>query len=170
MREQHELSQLTFWVPRSSSASRRGPLAWRQRTTASRGAGSRLRNVSTTGVSRRSQARLSPNRNVYRPSSHSCVAACRTTVMRSPSYVNSPGYSLTRFIGVVRFERPRAQRRRAVSWSMCDSFPGLRTAYSPVMRPSPMRTATTVSIWPLSPMISAGVAVDLSVGRFYRVW
>jgi hypothetical protein len=51
---------------------------------------------------------------------------------------------------------PPAQRRRVVSCSICDSFSGLRTAYSPVMRPSSMRAAMTVSIWPLSRTISAG--------------
>ena len=53
-------------------------------------------------------------------------------------------------------EASYAQRRRVVSRCMCDSFSGLRTAYSPLMRPSSMRTAMTVSISPLSWRISAG--------------
>jgi len=48
------------------------------------------------------------------------------------------------------------QRRRVVSCSICDSFSGLRTAYSPVMRPSSMRTARTVSTSPSRRRISAG--------------
>ena len=56
----------------------------------------------------------------------------------------------------VRFGGTQTQRRRVVSCSICDSFSGLRTAYSPVMRPSSMRTARTVSISPLSRRISAG--------------
>ena len=53
-------------------------------------------------------------------------------------------------------ERLMTQRRRVVSCSICDSFSGLRTAYSPVMRPSSMRTARTVSTSPSRRRISAG--------------
>ncbi len=38
-------------------------------------------------------------------------------------------------------EAPQTQRRGVVSCSIRDSFSGLRTAYSPVMRPSSIRTA-----------------------------
>ena len=60
----------------------------------------------------------------------------------------------------VFFARPSrdqsAQRRSAVSRSMCDSFSGLRTEYSPVIRPSSMRSATTESTSPSSRRMSAG--------------
>jgi len=68
-------------------------------------------------------------------------------------------------LSVIRAQRHRlsgtgsaaqAQRRRVVSCSICDSFSGLRTAYSPVMRPSSMRTAMTVSISPSTRRISDG--------------
>lgn len=84
--------------------------------------------------------------DLVRPA-HPAVCSAR---MRRASPVLPTGTVLT------EGSRCRAQRRRAVPRCMCDSFSGLRTAWSPVIRPSSMRAATTVSIASLNRTMSAG--------------
>ena len=70
-------------------------------------------------------------------------------VGRSPAAVRQIAHRARAHVAA---RRPRG----VVSCSRCDSFSGLLTEYSPVMRPSSRRTAMTAPISPLRRRISAG--------------